>query len=248
MDDVATQRAIDALTAFGFTALESEVYAFLLQEHPATGYRVAQGIAKPAANVYKALESLERKAAIVLDSASTKEYRPVAPERLLGRLEKEFEKNKVGALKSLASLGKPESGGKLFPVNTLAQAAAQANTIIATGKESVVVIACAQSLSLLNVALSKAWVMSSKPAGAKHIAVPEEMFEVPTLQVVVDRKSAVYAVGEEGQAQGFWVEDHPLAAALHQAIVCQIGLFQVDQALEADLGRKQISKVIEALP
>lgn len=245
---MATQRATEALTAFGFTGLESEVYAFLLQEHPSTGYRVAQGIAKPAANVYKALESLERKAAVVLDSVATKEYRPVAPDRLLSRLEKEFEKNKSSALKSFANLGKPESGGRLFPVQAMAQAIAQANTLIPSAKDSVVVVASADCASVIGALLSKAWVMSSTPAGAKHIAVPEAMFEAPTLQVVVDRSSAVYAVGEEGAVQGFWVEEHPLAAALHQAVICQMGLFQVDQALEADLGRKQISKLIEALP
>jgi hypothetical protein len=31
-------------------------------------------------------------------------------------------------------------------------------------------------------------------------------------------------------------------------VVCQMGLFKVDRAIEADLGRKQISKIIENLP
>jgi hypothetical protein len=84
---------------------------------------------------------------------------------------------------------------------------------------------------------------------AEHcIVVPEEMFEVPTMQVVVDGKSAIFASGTDANFQGFWFEDHPLGTSLHQAVVCQMGLYQVDRAIEADAGRKQISKIIENLP
>ena len=91
--------------------------------------------------------------------------------------------------------------------------------------------------------------MTSREIPAEHfIEVPEEMFEVPTVQIVVDSKSAVFACGTDANFQGFWFEDHPLGASMHQAVVCQIGLYQVDRAIEADAGKKQISKIIENLP
>ena len=91
--------------------------------------------------------------------------------------------------------------------------------------------------------------MCSDEIDADHlITVPEEMFDVPTVQLVVDSKSAVFACGNDANFQGFWFEDHPLGASMHQAVVCQMGLFQVDRALEADSGRKQIAKIIENLP
>ena len=49
---------IDALRELGFTELESRIYIFLLEESPATGYRIAQAIEKPVANTYKAIELL----------------------------------------------------------------------------------------------------------------------------------------------------------------------------------------------
>jgi len=55
---MATSPAAELLVPFGFTNLESEIYVFLLGESPATGYRIAQAIGKPAANTYKAIESL----------------------------------------------------------------------------------------------------------------------------------------------------------------------------------------------
>ena len=55
-----------SLMALGFTGLEAEIYAFLLGQSSVTGYRVAQALGKPAANTYKAIESLERKEAVLI--------------------------------------------------------------------------------------------------------------------------------------------------------------------------------------
>ena len=55
----------EALAALGFSPLEAEVYAFLARHSPATGYRVAQALGKPVGNIYKAIESLETRGAVV---------------------------------------------------------------------------------------------------------------------------------------------------------------------------------------
>ncbi len=246
---MASLRASEALIGFGFTALESEIYTFLLQEHPATGYRVAQAIGKPAANVYKGLEALERKAAVLVEGTNSKEYRPVAPERLFSRLEKEFMGNKSSAVKILSAFGKPSSNGKMFTVSSRDQAVSQARTLLASAKDQALFVGSEDFARDLKTDLKDAWVMSPVEIPAEHsIVVPEEMFEVPTMQVVVDGKSAIFASGTDANFQGFWFEDHPLGASLHQAVVCQMGLYQVDRAIEADAGRKQISKIIENLP
>ncbi|MBI1331402.1 MAG: hypothetical protein JST12_11680 [Armatimonadetes bacterium] len=246
---MATLKASEALVGFGFTALESEIYAFLLQEYPATGYRVAQAIGKPAANVYKALEALERKAAVVVDGSNSKEYRPVAPERLFGRLEKEFSSNKSSAVRLLSSLGSPDASGRVFTLSSYDQAVGQAKTILSSAKESALVIGSEEFIADLQGSLDDAWVMTSVATPAENlVGVPEEMFDVPTLEVVVDRKSAVFASGNSANFQGFWFENHPLGISMHQAVVCQMGLYQVDRAIEADAGKKQISRIIEGLP
>src|SRR5688572_3972866 len=56
-----------ALEGLGFSEQEAAVYGFLLQESPATGYRIAQAINKPVANTYKSLSSLQAKGAVVVD-------------------------------------------------------------------------------------------------------------------------------------------------------------------------------------
>ena len=246
---MASLRASEALIGFGFTALESEIYAFLLQEHPATGYRVAQSIGKPAANVYKALEALERKAAVLVDGANSKEYRPVAPDRLFGRLEKEFTNSKSSAVKILSALGKPDSSGRIYTLSSRDQAVAQARAILLSAKDTSLFLGSEDFVGDLKNDLRKSWVMTSIAIPAEHlIGVPEEMFDVPTLQVVVDRKSAVFASGSGANFQGIWFENHSLGSSMHQAVVCQMGLYQVDRALESDESKKQIAKIIENLP
>ena len=246
---MASLRASEALIGFGFTALESEIYAFLLQEHPATGYRVAQSIGKPAANVYKALEALERKAAVLVDGANSKEYRPVAPDRLFGRLEKEFTNSKSSAVKILSALGKPDSSGRIYTLSSRDQAVAQARAILSSAKDTSLFLGSEDFVGDLKNDLRKSWVMTSIAIPAEHlIGVPEEMFDVPTLQVVVDRKSAVFASGSGANFPGFWFENHSLGSSMHQAVVCQMGLYQVDRALESDESKKQIAKIIENLP
>src|SRR5262244_1295461 len=93
----AAATAIDALTRLGFTALEAEVYTWLLGEPGATGYRIAQGIGKPVANTYKALESLQKKGAILVEEDESRLCRAVPPEELLTQLERGFASSRADA-------------------------------------------------------------------------------------------------------------------------------------------------------
>jgi sugar-specific transcriptional regulator TrmB len=96
--------AIEPLIGLGLTALEAEIYVFLLQESPATGYRIAQAIGKPAANTYKAIESLARKGAVLLDEGRSRLCRAVPAAEFLGRLERGFRKVKREAAAVLEGL------------------------------------------------------------------------------------------------------------------------------------------------
>jgi HTH-type transcriptional regulator, sugar sensing transcriptional regulator len=52
---------LDSLISLGFTPLEAEVYVCLVQDSPATGYRIAQTVGRPVAGIYKTIESLANK-------------------------------------------------------------------------------------------------------------------------------------------------------------------------------------------
>lgn len=104
---------------FGFSALESDVYARLLDEPEATGYRVAQGLRKPAANVYKALQTLAAKGAVTLeDGAEPLRARPVPPAELLAALEKRSREQLSAARKALARRSVPPAGAALYRIES----------------------------------------------------------------------------------------------------------------------------------
>ena len=95
------QDAMQSLVALGLTSLEAEIYSFLVRESPATGYGVGKGLGKPAPNVYKALETLLAKGAVVIDDGATRYYRAVPVEELLQRMERDFRRHCQTAVTAL---------------------------------------------------------------------------------------------------------------------------------------------------
>ncbi len=68
------------LQALGFTETEALVYGYLVENSPATGYRISHAIGKQPANTYKALRSLEDKGAIIIESGKSNLCQAVPPE------------------------------------------------------------------------------------------------------------------------------------------------------------------------
>jgi sugar-specific transcriptional regulator TrmB len=81
---------ISSLTAIGFTEYEARVYLALLADYPATGYQLSKNAGIPRSMVYEALGRLHTRGA-VLRSEETRAtlYRPVPPDSLLDRYERE---------------------------------------------------------------------------------------------------------------------------------------------------------------
>jgi len=74
----------------GFTALEAEIYVYLLQHSPATGYKIAKGIGRSFTNTYKALAGLQARGAILVDESESKLSRAVPVGELMDQLEARF--------------------------------------------------------------------------------------------------------------------------------------------------------------
>jgi len=97
----------DALTSLGMNDLDAEVYLFLLPSEPMTAYRIGQSIGRPTANVYKAVESLARRGAVVVEDGEQRTVRAVAPDDLARQLERDFRASLDRAKSALAELPPP---------------------------------------------------------------------------------------------------------------------------------------------
>jgi predicted transcriptional regulator len=84
------QEIIGIINDLGFTALEAEIYVFLLQHSPATGYKIAKGIGRSFTNTYKALATLQARGAILVDESESKLSRAVPVEELMDQLQARF--------------------------------------------------------------------------------------------------------------------------------------------------------------
>ena len=110
--------SIQPLIELGLTALEADAYAYLLENSPATGYRVAKGIGKPTANTYKAIHSLQEKGAVIIEDSTSRLCRAVPTEEFLRRLERRFLKAKNEANRELAKLRPAPDDEKFYYLQT----------------------------------------------------------------------------------------------------------------------------------
>jgi len=121
MNVKAAQASVTALSSLGFTELEAAVYAFLVEESPATGYRVAQAIRKPIANTYKAIESLEEKGAVIADQTGNKLCRAVPPDEVLQQLGANFSRRHREAGEALGRLRPAHSDDGVYALRSRSQ-------------------------------------------------------------------------------------------------------------------------------
>lgn len=131
------EQAVESLTELGLTALEAEVYAALVKESPATAYKLAQTLGKAAANVYKAVDSLARKGAIVVDDGESRLLRAVPAAELLHRFERNFRSAHERADHALRRLAGNDQDERVYRLQTREQVIERAAAMLARAKKLV---------------------------------------------------------------------------------------------------------------
>ncbi len=150
------ETGIVSLMDLGFTRLEAEIYTFLVQNPPSTGYRIAQAIGKPAANVYKALQTLELKGALLIDESENRMCRAVEYSELLDRMERQFTDSKNKASASLASLRTEDNDDRVYQVKTREQVLERCRNMLETVQEIIIIDAYPEMLETLKPDINKA--------------------------------------------------------------------------------------------
>jgi HTH-type transcriptional regulator, sugar sensing transcriptional regulator len=135
---VPTEESVQALTSLGFTGLEAEIYAYLLSELPSSGYRVAQALGRPVANVYKALENLQAKGAVVVEQGGTRLSRAVPMEELLKSIEREFRDRAGRAREALGSLKPTPADARVYQLASREQVIERCRSMLARARQLVI--------------------------------------------------------------------------------------------------------------
>lgn len=169
------ERGVAALTEMGFSLLEAEVYVQLVQLPASTGYRLAQELGKAPAGIYKALESLAMKGAVLVDDDGTKSYRAIPAEELLSQVERSFRRRRKAASAALAELEPAPADHAIYRLSSFPQVVERARQMLARARELAVVDLFPASVPLL--------IADLEAAHARGIHVVAKLYEPCSLDV-----------------------------------------------------------------
>ncbi len=174
------------LIKLGFNRLEAEVYLTLTRESPLTGYRIAQILNKAAANTYKALESLEKKGAVVAEETPTvKQYAAIPVSDYLDQLESGLRNDRKFLEESLRDINYSLSGDKIYMLQTFDQVLEKCSKMLENAWHSVIVDAFPPMLAKISHMLEKA-----AGNGVNIIVNAYEPVEVKNCRVIVKSNAA----------------------------------------------------------
>ena len=123
------------LQALGFTEVEALVYGYLIENSPATGYRISHAIGKQPANTYKAIRSLEDRGAVISEEGKSKLCQAVPPDEFLDNLERQFQRKRLEAKRELQNLSSPSVYGGIFHLKSVEQVIQRAKIMVGKAKK-----------------------------------------------------------------------------------------------------------------
>jgi sugar-specific transcriptional regulator TrmB len=242
--------------------LEAQVYAFLLQESPVTGYRIAQAIGKPVANTYKAIAALEAKGAVSVDDGASRLCRAVPVEELLARLERTFCERREQAAKALAEIQTVTDDDRVYQLRTRDQVMERARAMLQRAQQTAILDIFPEPLEELRpeieAAVSRGVTIAVKAYGP--IAI-EGARVVVTLghetvrrrwpgqwvNLVVDGQEHMLAfLTSDGQGvhQAIWSESTYISWIYHSGIISEWLLADVRRRIEEGAAPEAIREAI----
>ncbi len=250
-----------ALSALGFSEIEGLVYCFLLQESPATGYRVSHAIGKPTANTYKAIASLAARGAITVDDGDSKQCRAVPPEELLARMDRSFQDRRRAAEEQLKELYHDDADDRVYRLATVDQVLERARAMLQRAEELVLADAFVGPLDALEADL--------KAAAARGVTVVLQAYDARSIPgalvlrndrpaelishwpgqhftLVVDAKEHLLALFSRDCAalhQAVWSRSAFLSCLQHNHLACDFALTATETLPEGDPRRERMARL-----
>lgn len=230
MTGMKAEDGIASLVALGFTDLEARVYAHLVAEGEATGYRIAQATGKPVANTYKAIESLERKGAVLVEDGSTRVVRAIDPQRVLDGMAKRHEGDRKRAQAALKRFERGEEDGRTYTVSSDVQAVERARQMLAE----------AEVVALLRGSAEVREAVGAEIADAEARGVDVATMTGEGLALAVDGVQCLVA------PEGIWTRNPAIARLVFDGLAAEVALAEVGVQLADGAGPKKLQRAVAA--
>ncbi len=132
---MSEQTAIGAFEELGLTRVEAEVYVFLVQNSPATGYAIAAAINRTKGATYKVLGSLAGRGAILMDDGQSRLARAVPPAEFLAQLEGRFREQRLAADEATRLLKGSRADQRIYQLTSVDQVYERVRQMLQEGQE-----------------------------------------------------------------------------------------------------------------
>jgi HTH-type transcriptional regulator, sugar sensing transcriptional regulator len=259
---LSAEESVRALVDLGFTGLEAEVYTALARHPPMTGYRAAQLLGKPAANVYKAIESLQAKGAVIVDDGGSRVCHAVPAEELLGLLERGFRESRARAAAALAEIESVPADDRVYQLRSREQVLERCRRMLARAESVALLDAFPAPLEGLR---------AEAEAAARGVAVAVKAYEPVSLReaevfvapegraviarwpgqwvnVVIDGREHLLALltrDGTGVHQAVWSESAYLSWVYHSAVAREIVMADVERRVAEGASSKELSRSLD---
>jgi sugar-specific transcriptional regulator TrmB len=235
---------VTALSALGFTELESRIYCELLRQSPLTGYRLSQLVAKAPANTYQALKTLSQKGGVIVSEGAgdAKTYAAVPAEELMASLAQNFDERREAALDCLRGLQRPASEEHVYQLQSVSQVLERARAMFAAAQEIVlfdffpgiyelmessILAARERGVLVAGIVYDAAHASPNTPFNGEAATVVANLWPGLGLIVVADGEQKLIAqISKDQQTllNGVWSDSIFLSATYHSALAAEIRL------------------------
>ncbi len=262
--------AVQVMSEIGFTPLEAEVYVYLLQNSPATGYRVATGIGHSFSVTYMALASLAEKGAIVVDDGKNRLSRAVPIEELLDQMERRFREQRKRAIAAVRDLPDRVADDRIYRLTSIEQVYERCRAMLGESRRRVLMEIFPEPLENLQEAMEEAAARGVDitarvytPTSIEGVRLVMSPWGAENLRVMKAQWLAIFADGREfilgnvlsggkGVQQVVWSASSLLSLALYDYVNSDLHHYSFRPLLEAadslEELRGQYNKLEEAFP
>ena len=232
--------AFQHLSDLGFNDLEAEVYLALLVSRPMTAYAVARQIGKATANTYKAIESLSRRGAVLVEEGDHRLCRAVPVRELVAHLQRSFAERTRAVEESLSRLQLETHDERIYKLESIGQLFERCRQMIVERAERIITVdAFPRALDRIAGDLTMAaargvdvQVQAYAPvaiAGARIIVAPRggeaaEYWNSQQLNIVIDGRETLLALLDNDITriyQAHWSNSLYLSCLIHAGITSE---------------------------
>jgi sugar-specific transcriptional regulator TrmB len=235
-----TTPLLPTLHDLGFSELEAEVYVHVVAHPPMTAYRIAREIGKQTPNVYKAVEALARRGALIVEEGAHRLCRAVPIADFFRRTEEAFLGRTRAAEEMLAQLQPQTFDERVYRLKTAEDVFARCRQLLERNAKRVAVVdafpaalaevlpsirrAVKRGIAVYVEAYEEIEIQGASVAFAKGISTAPEQWGSQQLNVVVDGREHVAALLSNDLRvvfQAVWSESRYLSLLLHSGRLCE---------------------------